>query len=70
MVEAFANHCFGCSEWGYLMVECQHYISLSMEVPNEGFGRGFGMSDIVVVIDEGTLSKHVIKMPYFKIVAS
>ena len=59
MVEAFANHCFGCSEWGYLMVECQHYPSLPMGISNEGIvnedvGRDVETSNNVIVRDEAT----------------
>ena len=37
--EAFANQRLGCTEWGYLMVECQHYHPLPMGISNEGIGN-------------------------------
>ena len=57
--ETFVGHCFGCGEWGHFMAECYRHCSSMIEVPNEGngkegVGRDVGMSDIVVVMDEGT----------------
>ena len=60
--ETFAGHCFGCGEWGHFMAECHRHCPSTIEVPNEGngkegVGRDVGVSDIVVVMDEGTSSR-------------
>ena len=71
--ETFVGHCFGC-EWGHFMMECQCHCPSTLEVPNEGngkegVGKDVGMSDIVVVKDEGNLLEWVIKRPHFKVLA-
>ena len=60
--ERFAGHCFGCGEWGHFMAECHRHCPSTIKVPTEGNGKegirtDVGVSDIVVVMDEGTSSR-------------
>ena len=65
------GHCFGCGEWAtlWLNVNIMHLCLWRFLMKGlVGVGRDVGMSNSVVVMDEGTLSKHVTKMPYLEVV--
>ena len=60
--ETFCKSLFFMWRMGHFMAECQRHYPSTIEVPNEGNGkegvqRDVGVSDIVVVMDEGTSSR-------------